>query len=117
LDCPEGELSILVLDDSGIEELNRQYLGRSGPTNVIAFPMREGEFTALTPHLLGDVVISADTAYREGGRTEDGFRVRFTELLIHGILHLFGYDHEDDPREARRMDEKSTALLTSVGSI
>jgi probable rRNA maturation factor len=117
LDFPEGELSILVVDDPGIESLNREYLGRTGPTNVIAFSMREGAFAAITPHLLGDVVISADTAFREGGGTDAGFRLRFTELLIHGILHLFGYDHEDDPQEACRMDEKSAALLASVGSI
>ena len=117
LDCPEGELSILVVDDPGIESLNREYLGRPGPTNVIAFPMREGEFAAITPDLLGDVVISADTAYSEGGSTEKGFRLRFTELLVHGILHLFGYDHEGDLMEARRMDEKSTELMMRVGSL
>jgi probable rRNA maturation factor len=117
LDCPEGELSILVVDDPGIEGLNREYLGRVGPTNVIAFPMREGEFKAITPHLLGDVVISADTAFAEGGCTQEGFRLRFTELLIHGVLHLFGYDHEGDPAEARQMDEKSAELLQRVGTI
>ena len=62
LDCPDGELSILIVDDSQIETLNREYLNRSGPTNVIAFPMREGEFSNISPHLLGDVVISAETA-------------------------------------------------------
>ncbi len=106
-----------MVDDPGIATLNRQYLGRPGATNVIAFPMQAGEFAAVTPGLLGDVVISADTAFREGGENEDGFRLRFTELLIHGILHLLGYDHEDDPLEARRMEEKSDALLQRVGSV
>jgi probable rRNA maturation factor len=117
LDCPEGELSILIVDDPGIESLNRQYLNRSGPTNVIAFPMREGDFTGVTPDLLGDVVISSDTAFREGGETEDGFRLRFTELLIHGILHLFGYDHETDSRQAEQMEVMSIELLQQVGTI
>jgi len=65
LDCPNGEISILIVDDPQIEELNQQYLNRQGPTNVIAFAMREGEFSDLSPHLLGDVVISTDTAARE----------------------------------------------------
>ena len=65
LDCPDGELSILLVDDSHIAELNSQYLNRSGPTNVIAFPIRAGEFSDLTPDLLGDVVISLDTAASE----------------------------------------------------
>jgi len=117
LDCPEGELSILVVDDPGIEDLNREYLGRVGPTNVIAFPMQEGAFATISPTLLGDVVISADTAYCEGGQTEAGYRLRFTELLIHGILHLLGYDHEADPVEARRMEEKSEELLRLVGTL
>jgi len=117
LDCPEGELSVLIVDDPDIASLNRQYLHRTGATNVIAFPMREGEFSGLSPGLLGDVVISADTAYHEGGETQDGFRRRFTELLIHGILHLFGYDHEDDVRQAQEMDAKSAELLERVGTI
>jgi probable rRNA maturation factor len=65
LDCPDGEISILIVDDTQIEKLNRKYLDRAGPTNVIAFPMREGEFSHLSPQLLGDVVISTDTAAKE----------------------------------------------------
>lgn len=118
LDCPDGELSILIVDDPGIAELNQQYLNRTGPTNVIAFPMREGEFTDISPGLLGDVVISVDTAEREA--TQGGISIdeRFVELLIHGILHLFGYDHENgDEEEALRMEEKSQALLKTIQSI
>jgi probable rRNA maturation factor len=55
LDNPEAELSVVIVDDSEIEALNQKYLNRSGPTNVIAFPMREGEFSDLSPFLLGDV--------------------------------------------------------------
>lgn len=112
--CPEGELSILIVDDPQIAELNAQYLNRSGPTNVIAFPMREGEFPGITPNLLGDVVISIDTAEAEGNIAGISLAARFTELLIHGILHLFGYDHETDETEARRMEEKSLALLKAI---
>lgn len=99
------------MDDDDIAALNRDYLHREGPTNVIAFPMREGAFADITPHLLGDVVISVDTAEREGRDGGVGFAARFDQLLVHGILHLFGYDHVQDAAGARRMEEKSRELL------
>jgi len=114
LDCPDGEISILLVDDPQITILNQQYLDRQGPTNVIAFAMREGEFSHLTPHLLGDVVISMDTAAREAQEAGLSKAHRFNELLIHGILHLFGYDHEDSETEARRMEKKSRELLKII---
>ena len=114
LDFPDGEISILIVDDLQIEKLNRQYLNRQGPTNVIAFAMREGEFSQVTPHLLGDVVISTDTAAEEARNCGLSTERRFNELLVHGILHLFGYDHEDSESEARRMEEKSRQLLELI---
>jgi probable rRNA maturation factor len=114
LGLPEGELSILLVDDLRIAALNRAYLNREGPTNVIAFPMRSDRFPRLSPHLLGDVVISVDTAWREaeaaGLQPED----RLTELLVHGLLHLCGYDHEQTPAQARRMAAKSRELLKAL---
>jgi probable rRNA maturation factor len=114
LDCPDGELSVLIVDDPQIAELNQQYLLREGPTNVIAFPMREGEFPHITPNLLGDVVISVDTAEREAASAGMNLEDRFLELLIHGILHLFGYDHETDEAEAKLMEDKALALFRLV---
>ena len=111
LDFPEGEISILLVDDPQIAILNQQYLDRQGPTNVIAFAMREGEFSHLTPQLLGDVVISMDTAAREAESAGLSRERRFNELLIHGILHLFGYDHENSETEARRMEARSRELM------
>lgn len=111
LDCPDGELSIVVVDDLEIEELNRRYLNRLGPTNVIAFPMREGRFSNITPWLLGDVVISVEAAMREGELAKISMEDRFDQLLIHGILHLFGYDHEKSKEEADKMEKKSNELL------
>jgi probable rRNA maturation factor len=111
LDFPDGELSILLVDDPQIETLNQKYLNRQGPTNVIAFAMREGEFSHLSPHLLGDVVISMDTAAKEAQDADLSMARRFDELLVHGILHLFGYDHENSEKEARRMEDKSRELL------
>ncbi|MBU0545430.1 MAG: rRNA maturation RNase YbeY [Proteobacteria bacterium] len=116
LDCPDVELSILIVDDNEIAKLNKQYLNREGPTNVIAFPMRDGNIPGLSHGLLGDVVISVETAEREGNNSGSGLRKRFTELLIHGILHLFGYDHENNEQEAVRMEEKAGELLKIVAS-
>jgi probable rRNA maturation factor len=111
---PEGELSILLVDDLRIAELNRAYLNREGPTNVIAFPMQAGPFAHLSPHLLGDVVISVDTAWREAGAAGLEPEERLTQLLVHGLLHLCGYDHEKTPAQARRMAAKSRQLLNSL---
>ncbi len=109
--CPDGELSILLLDDSQIAVLNKQYLKREGPTNVIAFPMREGLFAEITPDLLGDVAISLETAAKEGAMAGISMEDRLTELLVHGILHLCGYDHETSEEEALRMEKKSQEIL------
>ena len=117
MDNPEGELSLLIVNDPEIELLNKKYLQRSGPTNVIAFPMREGKFIEISPQLLGDVVISIDTAYRESLQAEIGFDIRFDQLLVHGILHLLGYDHENDQREALIMEEKSAELLKLIDNV
>jgi probable rRNA maturation factor len=110
LDCPEGELSVLIVDDAQISKLNKEYLHREGPTNVIAFPMREGPFSEITPGLLGDVVISVDTARKEALDADLSLEERLVQLLIHGILHLFGYDHEMGGERAREMADKSNAL-------
>ncbi len=114
LDCPDGEISILIVDDPQMEKLNWKYLNRNGPTNVIAFPMREGEFSHLSPQLLGDVVISTETAAKEAQNSGMSVEQRFKELLVHGILHLVGYDHETSGQDARKMEEKSQKLLELI---
>jgi probable rRNA maturation factor len=117
LDSPDGELSILIVDDIGIAQLNETYLQRKGPTNVIAFPMREGLHADINPHLIGDVVISMDTCAREAREADLALERRLNQLLIHGILHLFGYDHIHSSEEARVMDAKSDELLALVEEI
>ena len=114
LGSPDGELSILFLDDPQIAVLNKNYLQREGPTNVIAFPMREGAFAEINPDLLGDIVISLETAEKEGLAAGMSMKDRLWELMIHGILHLFGYDHETSETEARRMEAKSRELLEKI---
>ena len=112
--CPDGELSLLLVDDPHIARLNEAYLQRRGPTNVIAFPMREGEHGDIHPELLGDVVISMDTCATEGAQAGIGTDARFNELLVHGILHLFGYDHVDSEEEAEVMEAKSREMLARI---
>ena len=114
LDCPDGELSILIVNDSQIEALNKQYLNRSGPTNIIAFPMQEGEFANISPQLLGDVVISVETAHKEGINAGISMEERLIQLLIHGILHLFGYDHETTEQETIKMEKKNEELMKLI---
>ncbi len=109
-----AELSLLIVDDEQISGINKTYLGRAGPTNVIAFPMGESGFGQDQPELLGDVVISVETARREAFEAGYTTAERFTELLIHGILHLLGYDHETDEKDARLMSEKSDELMAHL---
>lgn len=105
------------MDDAQIAQLNQAYLNRKGPTNVIAFPMREGLHADINPHLIGDVVISMDTCVKEAQAADLSLDQRFHQLLIHGILHLFGYDHIHSSEEALVMDAKSDELLALVGTI
>ena len=106
-----SEVSIVIVGDEEITRLNRQYLRRNRPTNVIAFPMASGDPAALPSHLLGDVVISAETAKRqaEAAGRETGEEILF--LMIHGVLHLLGYDHEKNAEERRKMEAKERELL------
>lgn len=76
--------------------------------------MRQGQFSDITPTLLGDVVISADTAHREAQSAGISMQDRFDQLLIHGTLHLLGYDHENTKAEARRMEKKAEELLKKI---
>jgi len=104
-----------------MRSLNREYLGKDRPTNVISFSLQEGEFGGLNPNALGDVVISADTAYREAEEAGIPFRERFCFLLMHGILHLTGYDHErsGDVEAARmeKMEQEIFGVLLQEGFI
>ena len=113
LGCPDAELSVVLVDDREIAQMNRDWLNREGPTNVLSFSMTEGDFGQVTPDLLGDVVISTETAMKEAGNADMDVDVRMDQLLIHGVLHLMGYDHEGDtlPEKASEMEKKASELL------
>ena len=115
LGCHECELSILLVDDDEMTHLNLEYLGRDHPTNVLAFPMREGKDKHLHPDLLGDVIISTETAQREAQDRGVTVKEEMAQLLVHGILHLLGYDHEGAPDEAATMEAKELEILSRLG--
>lgn len=118
---PDSELSVVITGDLGIRRVNRDYLGKDRPTNVISFAMGEGDFGDLNPDVLGDVIISADTAAREAEEAGIPAWSRLCFLLLHGILHITGYDHErSGEAEALRMEAKERelfALLESDGLV
>ncbi|HYL81263.1 MAG TPA: rRNA maturation RNase YbeY [Candidatus Acidoferrum sp.] len=109
-----AECSVVVVDDATMEVLNHTYRGVSGPTDVLAFPMTEGRFGRLSPDLLGDVVISAETAERQARGSGRDLKDELAHLLVHGILHLVGYDH-GTTQERQRMWRKQRAVLAACG--
>jgi rRNA maturation RNase YbeY len=110
----EAELSLLLVSDLQIQALNRKHLRRDEPTNVLAFPMREGEFSTLHPHLLGDLVISVETARRQSNRFGLNEMEMVILLMVHGVLHLVGYEHEGTKKGAREMTLKQKELFQQV---
>jgi probable rRNA maturation factor len=107
----ESELSIVLVDDRQMSSLNWEYRKRRGSTNVLAFAMREGEFAHISPQLLGDVIISLPTAQREAEEAGISLDAMISRLLVHGILHLVGFDHEGGEGAAHEMEQRSTELL------
>lgn len=113
LRCEESELSLLLVDDDQIREFNRTYLKRDRSTNVISFSMREGEFSDINPQLLGDIILSVETAHRDAAAEGIDFMDEVEFLVIHGLLHLLGYEHENTTdKEARRMKTRERELFS-----
>ena len=110
LGAHQAELSLLLCDDAFIHTLNRDYRGNDKPTDVLAFAMREGEGACPDDPVLGDVVISLETAARQAGARGHSTAHEIQVLLVHGVLHLFGHDHQDDEQEAA-MEAEAGRLL------
>ncbi len=113
LGCPDNtELSISIVSDMAIRRINRDYLSKDRPTNVISFSLQEGDYAGINPQALGDVIISADTALSEAINADMDHFERLSFLLMHGILHLCGYDHERSGEdEAIKMEKKEKELF------
>jgi probable rRNA maturation factor len=114
LGCEDAEISIVIVDDEEITRLNRLYFQRQGPTNVISFPMQGGKTEEIQPQILGDVVISADTARRQASAAGIETEEEILFLLVHGILHLVGYDHEGPAAERREMEAKERGVFREL---
>lgn len=113
LDLEEAELSVLLTDDSTIHRLNHEHLGKDRPTDVLAFPLDEGEPTGLPgERLLGDIVISLDTAARQAASRRRDLLSEVRFLLAHGLLHLIGYDHAT-PDEKKEMTRETRRLVAA----
>jgi DNA ligase (NAD+) len=114
LSLSDAELSIVCVNDETIAGLNEQYRNKNGPTNVLSFSMQEGAYAHLRQNMLGDVVISVDTVLREAKASHISFEHRLYFLLIHGVLHLIGYDHETSDDDAQKMDQKTQSLFSKM---
>jgi probable rRNA maturation factor len=110
LGIEDKELSILLVNDKRIAQLNRKYRHRPEPTDVLAFAMQEGGYPEFSHQILGDVVISVETAQRQAQESRHSLTKELQILIIHGILHLLGYDHQK-PVEAERMHLQERRLI------
>lgn len=114
LKLDSAELSVLLVNDRRMRALNCDYRGKDRPTDVLSFAMGEGEPIQGEPSVLGDVVISLPTAWRQAAEKGHPLEREVTILLIHGILHLLGYDHEGEEREALKMERLEKRLLAKT---
>lgn len=108
--APDGlALAVLLADDARLRELNRGFRGKDAPTNVLSFPAppRTGA--------LGDVAVAFETCAREAEQQGKTFRDHAAHLILHGVLHLYGFDHEAGEEEAERMEAVERAVLAEIG--
>lgn len=108
----DAELGLEMVGDRRMRRLNREYRGRDRTTDVLAFPLRTEQGPG-SP-LLGDVVVSVPAAIRQWPLYSDTLDEELARLLIHGILHLLGYDHEKGPSEARRMRRTERLVWNAI---
>ncbi len=110
---PGSEVSILFTDDAAVRVLNRDYRGKDAPTNVLSFPLDVDDDGIAGP-LIGDIILARETLERESVDLGLSFDAHLAHLIVHGLLHLFGYDHLDDD-EAAEMESLEIAVLARLG--
>jgi len=108
-----SELSIVFSDDAHIQALNAGWRGKDKPTNVLSFPAFPHSGGGPMPPMLGDIVLAAETVARESALENKPIEHHITHLVIHGLLHLLGYDHETDA-EAEEMEGLERAALARL---
>jgi rRNA maturation RNase YbeY len=106
------DLSVLFVDNKKITVLNKKFFGRNNPTNVISFSYMDG----LPGEVLGDIIISVERADEEARNSGTYFYERLLALIVHGLAHVMGYDHEKDERERRKMKYKEKKLMDFVAA-
>ena len=106
-----GTVSLLLGDDASVAELNHKFRGKAGPTNVLSFPPAPGTGE---PGFLGDIALAAETIVEQAQFQGKRFEHHAAHLVVHGFLHLIGYDHEN-PADAEAMEARERAILTSLG--
>ncbi|MDK2888141.1 MAG: putative rRNA maturation factor [Thermoanaerobacter sp.] len=113
---PDAEVSLVFVDDDYIHRLNREYRGVDRPTDVLSFALQEGEPMPAAGEeiLLGDVVISLEMARRQSEEYGHSFEREVAFLVVHGVLHLLGYDHQTE-EQRRAMREKEETIMARMG--
>lgn len=109
----DAELSVLLTDDRQIHALNLEHRGKDKPTDVLSFPLDDAPAARGAPRLLGDVVISLDTAARQAKARKRELLAEVRFLLAHGVLHLVGWDH-DTPAKKKRMSAETRRLVRAA---
>lgn len=109
----DGELAVVLTDDTAIRALNRDWRGKDAATNVLSFPAKEARPDRRAPRLLGDIVIAYETVAREAAAEGKPFIHHLAHLAVHGFLHLVGYDHEAN-EDADAMEGLEIAILARL---
>lgn len=111
--APESELSLVFADDAQVRALNRDWRGKDEPTNVLSFPAMPLPPGGELPPLLGDIVLAAETVRREAEAEGRPFESHLAHLVVHGLLHLLGHDHEEDG-QAEIMEDVERRVLARL---
>lgn len=114
LGCGDCQLSVVLVDDRSMAELNDKYRDARGPTDVLSFPQGPPEFEEAEYRLLGDLVISTESAERQAEERGYSLKEEMDILITHGILHLLGYDHEASLSEEDKMKEREAEVLETL---
>lgn len=118
---PNYNVSVVFVDDERIQELNKTYRQKDKPTNVLSFPFADGiddnVLKSISAAELGDIIISLETVQREASEYKQSLQQRLSWLLVHGMLHLVGYDHEKSDKDAEKMFTREKELLGKINKI
>lgn len=108
------EVSLVFANDEAIREINAEWRGKDMPTNVLSFPAYPLQPGGMPGPMLGDIVVARETVEREADELDKSPEIHLTHLLVHGFLHLFGYDHTEND-EAEKMEALETRILATLG--